>query len=116
MSKQNFDSAPFDPFTFWKEFQNTGLANWSKMLNELVASPDFAKQLGESVGLYLESSAPVRQHIEKTMSLYLEQMNMPSRQEVTRIAERLTNLEMKVDDIDAKLDELIDLLKSQQSK
>jgi hypothetical protein len=32
---------------------------------------------------------------------------MPSREDVTRLAERLTNIEMRLDDIEAKLDEAL---------
>ena len=38
-------------------------------------------------------------------------MVMPTK-EVTNIAKRLTHLEMALDDLDAKLDEILDLLKS----
>jgi hypothetical protein len=33
-------------------------------------------------------------------------LQLPSRADVIRLAERLTNMEMKLDDLDAKLDEL----------
>ena len=32
---------------------------------------------------------------------------MPSRDDVTRLAERLTNVEMRLDDLDAKLDDIL---------
>ena len=36
----------------------------------------------------------------------LEQLAMPSRADVVSIAERMTNIEMRLDDLDAKLDNI----------
>ena len=36
----------------------------------------------------------------------LEQLAMPSRADIVSIAERMTNIEMRLDDMDAKLDEM----------
>jgi hypothetical protein len=41
----------------------------------------------------------------------LEQLSMPSRADLISLAERFTNLEMRLDDMDAKLDELLALSK-----
>jgi len=35
----------------------------------------------------------------------LQQSNMPTRSDVVSLAERLTNIERRLDDLDAKLDE-----------
>jgi hypothetical protein len=51
-------------------------------------------------------SAPFREAVEKAMLKTLEQMGMPSRADVLSIAERMTNIEMRLDDLDAKLDNI----------
>ena len=43
------------------------------------------------------------------MMMALEQFSLPSRQQVVALAERFTNLEMRLDDLDAKLDRIVDL-------
>ena len=43
--------------------------------------------------------------MEDSMAQTLAQLNFPTRDDVTRIAERLTNIEMRLDDLDTKLDE-----------
>jgi hypothetical protein len=55
---------------------------------------------------YLSVSSPFRQAVEKTMLQTLQQLSMPSRPDVIALAERVTNIEMKLDDIDAKLDRI----------
>jgi len=37
---------------------------------------------------------------------------LPTRREVLSIAERMTNIEMRLDDVEAKIDQLLDLLKA----
>ena len=56
---------------------------------------------------WLSSSGPFRKMVEKTMSQALANLSMPSRDDVTHLAERLTNIEMRLDDLDAKLDEAL---------
>jgi hypothetical protein len=53
---------------------------------------------------YMTVSAPFREAVEKAMLKTLEQLAMPSRADVVSIAERITNIEMRLDDLDAKLD------------
>ena len=116
MSDQNKDQADFDPLAMWKEWQTASLSTWSKIMSETVSSEDFAQSMGQSLDDYLETTTPVRQQVEKAIEQYLQQMNMPSRQEVISIAERLTQLELRIDDMDAKMDDMLDLLKAIQTK
>ena len=55
---------------------------------------------------YLSVSAPFKSALETAMAQVLGQLNLPTRGEITTIAERLTNIEMRLDDLDAKLDKL----------
>jgi len=40
----------------------------------------------------------------------LEQLSMPSRADFVSLADRVTNIEMRLDDMDAKLDRIVKLL------
>ena len=51
-------------------------------------------------------SQPLQHVIETTMTQALTGLNMPTRADVTRLAERMTNVEMRLDDLDAKLDDI----------
>src|SRR6185437_5293832 len=61
---------------------------------------------------YLSMSIPVRKLLSQTMEQTLSQFNMPSRTEVISLAERLTNIEMRLDDMDARMDDILRLLRS----
>lgn len=120
MTKQtNDDQAasqlPFDPLAFWKQLQEIQMQGWAKFMSETVGSEEFAQTMGQSVNSYLETAAPIQQQIEQAMAHYLRQMNMPTHQEVISLAERLTQLELRVDDLDAKLDEVLERLSAIQA-
>jgi hypothetical protein len=59
---------------------------------------------------YLSASSPFREAVEKAMLRVLEQLSMPSRADFIGLAERATNIEMRLDDMDAKLDRIEKLL------
>jgi hypothetical protein len=106
------DETPkFDPFAPWKQFQGPMMDAWSKAMSEAVASDDFAKSMGDYLNSYLETSAPLQKQFEATMEKYLQGMQLPSRAEVLHLSERLTGLEMRLDDMEAKLDQILELLK-----
>ncbi len=98
----------FDPFAAWRPFQEA----WAKTMGEAVASEEFAKAMGQYIDNYMETAGPLRLQMEKAVERYFEQVNLPTRSEVASLAERFTHLELRVDDLDAKLDEALDHLRS----
>jgi hypothetical protein len=96
---------PFDPFA---AFRNTAMDAWSKSMIDFVNSDAYAQASGAMLDTYLSASQPFREAIERAMAQVLSQLNMPSRTDVTGIAERLTNIEMRLDDLEAKIDGLKD--------
>jgi polyhydroxyalkanoic acid synthase PhaR subunit len=118
MSKQPEPMSPFDPFDpfgAWRTTRDTYVEAWSKAMIDLVSTEAFSDAMGRSLDAYLTMSAPVRRVLETTMEQVLAQLNMPSRAEVVSLAERLTNIEMRLDDLDARFDALHDNLKRSAS-
>ena len=98
-----------DPMAAFRELRDTYLNAWSKTMVDSVNTEAYAKASGQMLDAYLSVSSPFREIMEKTMLQALQQLSMPSRADVISLAERLTNVEMKLDDIDAKLDKLTEL-------
>ena len=92
-----------DPWGFWKTTRDANLEAWSKLMIDIVNSDEYAQATGVALEQALATSQPVRDAIEKSMTQTLSLLNMPSRAEVISIAERLVNVEMRLDDLDAKL-------------
>ena len=106
MSQPNDIPNPFDPFSFWRTTQNASLEAWSKAMIELVNTEAYAEATGRILDSHLASSVPMRKVVEQAMAQILGQVNMPTRAEVLSIAERMTNIEMRLDDLDARFDEM----------
>jgi hypothetical protein len=101
------DGKRFDPMEPWRGVRDVYLDAWAKSMVDMVNSEAYAQATGTMLDTYLSVSAPFREAIEKAMLKALEQLAMPSRADVVSIAERMTNIEMRLDDMDAKLDRLI---------
>lgn len=101
---------PFDPLGFWRTTQDSALDSWSKSMVELVNSEPYAEATARMLDSYLSMSIPMRKLLSQTMEQTLSQFNMPTRTEVVSLAERMTNIEMRLDDLDARFDKLERLL------
>ncbi len=100
------NSKPFDPFGPLRGMRDAYLEALSKTMIEAVNSEGYTQATGVMLDGYLTASAPFREALEKSMIQALQQLSLPSRQEVAVLADRFTNLEMRLDDIDAKLDRI----------
>lgn len=107
MTQTKNDFNPFDPTGMLKDMRDANLDAWAKMMVELVNTDAYAESTGAMLDTWLTTSSPFRKAMQDSVTQTLEQLNFPTRDDVTRIAERLTNIEMRLDDLDAKLDENI---------
>ncbi len=106
MTQSNGEFNPFDPTGMLKGMRDSNMEAWAKMMVEYVNTDAYAESTGAMLDAWLTTSSPFRKVMEKSVNQAMEQLNLPTRDDVTRIAERLTNIEMRLDDLDAKLDEL----------
>lgn len=98
---------PFDPSSFLKEFRDANLDAWAKSMISLVHTEAYAEATARMLDVYLTTSGPFRKAIESSMTQTLAELNLPSRRDVMRIAERLTNIEMRLDDLEVAVDEAL---------
>ncbi len=92
-----------DPLEPWREVRDAYMNAWSKTMIEAVNSEAYAETTGTMLDTYLTATAPFKEAVEKAMTETLQHLSMPTRQDIVSIAERLTNLEMRLDDMDASL-------------
>lgn len=108
--KQAANGGEFDPTAAFRDVRDTYLDAWAKAMVDTVNSEAYAKASGTVLDTYLSASAPFREATEKMMLQALQQLSMPSRADFTGLAERFTNIEMRLDDMDAKLNRIEKLL------
>jgi uncharacterized protein YpuA (DUF1002 family) len=105
MSQSNDTFNPFDPTDLVKGMRDSGMDAWSKTMIQLVNTDAYAQATGTMLDAWLTTSAPFRKAIEATTTRVLTSFNMPTRADVISLAERLTNIELRLDDLEAKLEE-----------
>jgi len=108
--KQASNGKDYDPVSAFREMRDNYLDAWAKAMVETVNTDAYAKATGMMLDTYLSASSPFREAVEKAMLQTLQQLSMPSRADFVSLAERVTNIEMKLDDLDAKLDRVEKLL------
>ncbi|MGA2353015.1 MAG: hypothetical protein ABSG02_00865 [Terriglobales bacterium] len=99
-----------DPVEAFRGLRDSYLDAWAKAMVETVNTEAYAQSSGVVLDTYLSASSPFRAAVEKAMLHVLEQLSMPSRADFVSLAERATNIEMRLDDMDAKLDRIERLL------
>ena len=107
MTDSNGKFNPFDPAGVFQDMRDANMSAWSKAMIDMVNTDAYAEATGAMLDTWLTASAPFRQVIETSMAKSLEQLNLPSRDDITRLAERLTHIEMRLDDLEAQIDETI---------
>ena len=113
MSDETPEKPDVDPFAQMIQFYDSMSKSWASAMSDAVASKSFAESMSEQMEGNLEAMSLMRKQFGDSMEQYLQQMNLPTRKEVITLSERLTKLEMTLDDLDAKLDEILDALKTQ---
>lgn len=85
--------------------QDAWLNNWSKLMNQAVQSETINKLSGAYVDTYLRALEPLQKTMEKALEKTAHQLQLPTRGELASLAGRMTNVEKKLDDILALLEE-----------
>jgi len=110
MSNESESTNPLDPFETmttmweanlknWKSLRDTSLDSWSKTMIDTVNSDEYSRTTGQWLDTYLTLSQPFRRIIDLMMTQVLTGLNIPMRSDVTSLAERLTNIETRLDEI-----------------
>ena len=105
MSQKSREVNSLDPTAMFRSMRDAGMDSWSKIMIQVVNSDAYAQASSAMLDAWMTSSAPFRKVVESTMTQTLTQLNMPTRSDIISLAERLTHIELRLDDLDAKLDE-----------
>jgi polyhydroxyalkanoic acid synthase PhaR subunit len=90
-----------DPFDMWKQFYDKAEEEWNHTIDQSMHKEEFSKWMGHYLNGYLQ----VQELTQKTASKYLEQANIPSRQDLVHVSSLVVNLEEKVDRLEQTVEE-----------
>jgi len=96
----------FDPVKLVRDARDAGMDAWAKLMLRLTSSHEYQRMQGFISKPTLLAIAMFRKASDSTMGGVLGNLNMPSREEVLQISQRLTHIEMALDDLAAGLDQL----------
>jgi hypothetical protein len=99
-------SEGFDVKKVLRDVREAGMDAWAKMMLRLTYSHEYQRLQGMVSKPALLGIALWRKTTETAMSGVLAQLNMPSREDVLSLSQRLTHIEMTLDDLGAVLDQL----------
>ena len=101
-----------DPFSQMLQFYDDWTRTWSGAASEMTSSKNFADSMAQQLESSLSAAQLMRRQMGELMEQSMQQMSLPTRKEILSIAERMTNIEIRLDDMEAKVDEVLDLLKA----
>jgi hypothetical protein len=110
MSQPSDGLNPNDPFAAWRTWRDASLDAWAKSMTSMVNTESFSQAIGAQLDAMLAVNGPLQQVVHQSMERYLAQANLPSRSETTALAARLTQIEMRLDDMQAQVEHVIHLL------
>jgi hypothetical protein len=93
---------PPNPFEAFKAAYDQAAESWSKSMEQVLSSEDFAAAAGRMVARYADAQEALRQAAEATS----DQLHLPTKDDLARVAELVLNLERKIDAATDKLFEL----------
>ncbi|MFD3447494.1 polyhydroxyalkanoic acid synthase subunit PhaR [Microbacteriaceae bacterium 4G12] len=96
----------FDPLKAWKEAYDQTEKFWGKTLNETLNTEEYSAWMGSVLDLNLF----YQKMLNDVTKGYLEKVNIPTQDDITRVASLVVNLENKVDNIEEFLEEKVDIL------
>jgi len=114
IEQQDEEKALVDPFAQMFQFYDNFSKSWASVMSEAVGSKSFAESMGQQMEGSLDTMTLFRRQFGDLMEQYLQMMSLPTRKEVISVAQRLTHLEMALDDLNAKMDEILDFQKTQK--
>ena len=103
-----------DPFSQMLQFYDDWTKTWSGAASEMASNKHFADSIAQQLESSLSTTQMMRRQMSELMEQSMQQMSMPTRREILSIAERMTSIEMRLDDMEAKVDQVLDLLKASQ--
>jgi chromosome segregation ATPase len=114
MSQQD-NTNSMNPFGPWQALGEANMNAWSRMMTNAIRRDVFTQVLGNYLDTYLTTSEAFQKAIVQYMNGLLPRLSLPSRNEVTALAEHVSTIEQCLNDLDAKTEQRLQAFPDQVS-
>lgn len=94
---------PPDPFQVLRESYEQATEAWAQAVEQAISTEEFAASAGKVMERYTEMQEVLR----KTSEAVAEQLHIPTKDDIARVAQLVIHVERKVDDVSDQADELL---------
>ncbi len=88
-----------DPFAMFQEWVANSERQWNGFLNNAMATDEFSQTMGRMMDVYLN----MQKNLNEVMGRYLQTINVPTRNDILAIGERLSQIEDRLDRIESSV-------------
>ncbi|AMA72435.1 MULTISPECIES: hypothetical protein [Aneurinibacillus] len=93
----------FDPVQMWKSWYDLVEKTFGKTIDDFIKTTEYASMIGEYQKWFFYS----QEQYKKMVDQILNENNLPSKEEIARVAQLVIQLEEKVEKLDERLDDEI---------
>ncbi|MCP3391198.1 hypothetical protein NLM27_20645 [Bradyrhizobium sp. CCGB12] len=91
-----------DPVAMWQKMMGEMEKGFNSFANQAMSSPEFSQAMNRAGGV----AAGAQKQLGEVMEKYLVAMNLPSREQVTGLAERLQSIEAQLAEMKSMLSQM----------
>ena len=91
-----------DPVAMWQKMVGEMEKGFNSFANQAMSSPEFSQVVNRAGGV----AAGAQKQLGELMEKYLVTMNLPSREQVTGLAERLQSIEAQIGEMKSMLSQM----------
>jgi hypothetical protein len=91
-----------DPVAMWQKMMGEMEKGFNSFANQAMSSPEFSQAMNRAGGV----AAGAQKQLGELMEKYLVSMNLPSREQVTGLAERLQSIEAQIGEMKSMLTQI----------
>lgn len=106
------DTGTAEAMAQWKKLMDDSVERWSKLLADTMTTEAFAAAMGRSLEQWLNAVGPLRKNLHTASEEALGSLNLPSRQQVTRLAASVVAVEERVEALEDRLESMEEHLKA----
>lgn len=88
-----------DVSALWRDWLSQSERQWNEFFNEVMGTEEFSQNLGRNLDVFLH----FQRTMSETMGTYFTALNMPTRNDVLELGERLVAMEGRLAAIEASL-------------